>query len=137
MQYLTDFILAIKTVGAIMVIFAITICLASTKKATGDCQLLHHGTFKYGDSQTEIIVKIKGSKHVEYHEDGKYIIEFNLDWVNECEYNMTMTNVTLPNFPYGLGDIMNVKIDSVKGNEIYYTSTVKGQRWKGKFIKIE
>jgi hypothetical protein len=125
------------TVRVFIAVLTITILAASTKRTTNDCQLLHKGTFKYGDSKTEIIVKIKGKKHVEYHNEGKYVIESKLDWVNECEYNMTMTKVTIPNFPYGQGDIMNVKVDKVVGTEIYYTSTVNGQSWNGKFIKID
>jgi len=101
------------------------------------CKLLHKGTFKYGNTEKEIKVVIKGNKHTEYHNGGKYIIESKLDWVNDCEYNMTMTKITIPDFPYKVGDVMNVKINEVKENDIYYTSTVNGKSWKGKLIKIE
>jgi hypothetical protein len=101
-----------------------------------DCSILHKGTFIYGNPGNEIKVVIKGKEHIEYHNDGKYIIKSKLDWVNDCEYNMIMTKTTIPHFPYEAGDVMNVKIDSVKGNKVYYTSTVKGQSWKGKFTKI-
>jgi hypothetical protein len=109
----------------------------SLKSNNNDCLILHEGTFTYGNPGNEIKVVIKGKSHTEYHNKGKYIIKSELDWVNDCEYNMTMTKVTIPNFPYGIGDVMNVKIDSVNGNEIFYTSIVKGQSWKGKFIKTE
>jgi hypothetical protein len=106
-------------------------------KAQDNCIILHKGTFKYADTPEEIIVKIKGTKHTEYHNNGKYIIESDINWVNDCEYNMTMTKITIPDFPYGPGDVMNVKIEKVIENEIYYVSTVKGQSWKGKFIKVK
>jgi hypothetical protein len=109
----------------------------SLKSDNNDCLILHKGTFTYGNPGNEIKVVIKGKNHTEYHNNGKYIIKSKLDWVNDCEYNMTMTKVTIPNFPYGIGDVMNVKIDSVNGNQIFYTSIVKGQNWKGKFIKTE
>jgi hypothetical protein len=115
----------------------VSILSSGAKKSESDCQILHKGTFKYGSASNEVIVKIKGKKHTEFHNNGKYIIESKLDWVNECEYNMTMTKVTIPDFPYRSGDIMNVKIEKVIGNEIYYTSTVKGRSWNGKFIKID
>lgn len=101
------------------------------------CSILRKGTFVYGDSQDEIQVVIKGAKHTEYHNNKKYIIESKLDWVNDCEYNMTMVKITIPNFPYKVGDMMNVKIDSVRGNEIFYISTVYGQSWEGKLLKIK
>ncbi len=50
---------------------------------------------------------------------------------------MTMKKITIPNFLYGKGDVMNVKIDRVEGNKIYYTSRVGGQIGKGVFSKIE
>lgn len=102
-----------------------------------ECNILHNGTFKYGNSTTEIKVVIKGNKHIEYHENGKYIIKSKLNWVNDCEYNMTMTEITIPNFPYKVGDIMNVKINKVEGNDIYYTSTVQGKSWDGQLIRIK
>lgn len=127
----------IQTIKPVIAIITICLFITSANGASGDCMILHKGTFKYGDSNTEIIVKIKGNRHVEYHNGGKYRIESKLEWLNECEYNMTMTKVTIPNFPYGPGDIMNVKINKVVGNEVLYTATVKGMSWKGKFIKIE
>jgi hypothetical protein len=120
----------------IATIIIIGIFSSWTNKTTNECRILHKGTFKYGDSETEIIVKIKGKKHTEYHDNKKYVIESKLEWVNDCEYNMIMKKVTIPDFPYGPGDIMNVKIKSVEGKVIYYTSTVNGQSWNGKLIKI-
>jgi len=121
--------------------FGIVICslmaFSSLKSENNDCLILHKGTFTYGNLQNEVKVVIKGKSHTEYHNDGKYIIKSKIDWVNDCEYNMTMTKVTIPNFPFEIGDIMNVKIDSVKGKEIFYTSIVKDQSWNGKFEKVE
>mgnify|MGYP001799455412 CR=1 FL=1 len=99
------------------------------------CKILHEGTFKYGGSNDEIKVVIKGTTQTEYHDGGKYIIQSELDWVNDCEYNMTMQKVTVPNFPYGKGAVMNVKVNKVKGNKIFYTSTLQGKSWQGTLIK--
>lgn len=118
-------------------IFLTLMAFTIAPKVDSDCEILHEGTFNYGNDENLVKVIIKGKKHIEYHNDGKYYIKSKLDWINECEYNMTMTKTTIPNFPYGKGDVMNVKIDKVKGNKIYYTSTVKGQRWNGIFTKIE
>ena len=101
------------------------------------CEIMHNGTFYYGNSTKEVKVVIKGNNHTEYHNNGKYIIKSKLDWVSDCEYNMTMKKVTIPNFPFKVGDVMNVKIDKVEENNIYYTSTVNGQSWNGKFTKRE
>ena len=116
-------------------LFGLTlVCLGFTFNPSSECKILHSGTFKYY-GENEIVVKIKGKKHIEYHNQGQYVIESKLQWVNDCEYNMTMTKITIPNFPYKVGDMMNVKVEKVVENEIYYTSTVKGQSWKGRLIK--
>ena len=96
---------------------------------------MREGTFYYGAGNEEVEVLIKGDDHTEYHQGGKYIIKSEMKWLNDCEYNMTMTEITIPKFPYKPGDVMNVKINKVKGNEIFYTATVKTVSWKGKFTK--
>lgn len=107
-----------------------------TSKIDG-CKIMHHGTFTYGDSTNLIKVVINGNDHVEYIENGKYIIKSKLKWISDCEYNMTMTGITVPDFPFKVGDVMNVKITRVDGNEIYFTSTVQGKSFDGKFTKVK
>lgn len=101
-----------------------------------DCTMLHSGTFTYtDDSGNEVIVIIEGENHTEYHQDKKYVVESKIKWVNDCEYNATLTKATLPDFPYKKGTVMNVKVDRIEGNFIYYTGTVKGKNYKGSLKK--
>ncbi|MGL4599162.1 MAG: hypothetical protein ACRCYO_16700 [Bacteroidia bacterium] len=104
---------------------------------TNDCSIMYKGTFIYGSPADQVKVVIKGKNHTEYHNNGKYVIKSKLNWITDCEYDMVLKKVTIPNFPYQPGDVMNVKIDSVNGKEIYYTSIIKGQSWKGVFVKIK
>lgn len=101
------------------------------------CKDLHKGTFIYGDSEDEIKVVIKGKKHIEYHDNGKYFIKSKLDWIDDCSFNMTMKKVTIPNFPFGKGDVMNVQVDKIENNQIYYTANVKDISWDGILIKVK
>lgn len=98
---------------------------------------MHQGKFKYMADEEEVIVAIKDSSMVEYHKGGKYTISTRIDWVNECEYNITVLKVTVPAFSLGTGDEVNVKINRIEGNDIYYTLTVKSVSWQGKFTKLE
>lgn len=106
-------------------------------QSSENCQTLHRGVFTYGEADDLVKVNIKGRKQIEYHDNGKYYIKSKIKWVNDCEYNMTMKKITIPDFPFGKGDVMNVKINKVDGNKIYYTSTVNGESWDGVFTKIE
>lgn len=127
---------------AIKMTFGVLLCsLMSFTNITGtedkDCSVMHEGTFTYGTGAELVKVVIKGNKHTEYHNDGKYVIKSKMEWVTDCEYNMTMTKVTIPDFPFGAGAVMNVQINGIEGDQIYYTATVDGQRWNGRFLKVE
>jgi hypothetical protein len=132
-------LLEMKKLSALFLGLICLACMSFTNLPADDinCKILHKGTFVYGNTSEKITVVIKGSKHTEYYENGKYIIKSKLVWVSNCEYNMTMTQITIPNFPYKVGDVMNVKITKVVGNQIYYTSTVKGNTWDGELLKVK
>lgn len=101
----------------------------------GGCRILKNGKFKYiGGEDTTAYVVIHNHSHIEYYNMEKYYIKSKLDWVNDCEYNMTMTKITLPEFPYHPGDIMNVKVNRIANDTVYYTSTVNGSQWTGRFL---
>ena len=85
-----------------------------------DCKFLKHSKLKYTDIQdpTNKIV-IDNNSHIEYFENGKYFIKSKLDWVSECEFNATMIEITLPNFPFKPGEVMNVKIVKIENGKVY------------------
>jgi hypothetical protein len=110
---------------------------AFSQSGTTDCSFFQHGKFKYigADDSTSYIV-MNGSKQTEYSKKNDYIIESSVRWITDCSYIMTMTKITIPNFPYHPGDQMKVDITKVEGDIIYYTSTVNGNSWEGKFKKL-
>ena len=111
-------------------------CNAQSDKLL-DCKILHNAKLKYADApnRTDYVV-IKNNKHVEYLENGKYFIKSDLDWINECEYNATMTEITLPNFPFKVGEVMNVKFQKIENGMVYGIATVRGQNSDVKFELI-
>lgn len=123
----------------ILLVTCIAAMMSFSNKSTkdGDCTILHSGTFEYMVEKEKVKVVIEGESHMEYHNGGKYIIQSKLVWVNDCEYNTTLVKVTIPNCPFPIGTVMNVKIDKVEGKTIYYTSTIKGQSWPGELKKIK
>jgi len=60
-----------------------------------------------------------------------------LEWINDCEYNMTMVEITLPDFPFHVGDMMNVKFTSIQDSIATCIATVKGQILNGAFKIIQ
>jgi len=127
----------LKVLKGIIILGLLAITNLTYAQSIENCNILHEGNFTYGTADDLIKVNIKGEKHIEYHNNGTYYIKSKLDWVSDCEYNVTMKKVTIPNFPFGKGDVMNVKINKVDGNKIHYTSTVNEQSWDGVFTKIK
>lgn len=122
-------------------IFAIILSLAIMnsfgQEPPKDCNIFKSGKFRYLDSNdpTGYIV-IKGSSQIEYSERNEYTIESEITWISDCSYIMKMLKNTVPGFPFKPGDTMKVEVNKIKGNIIYYTSTVNGQSWKGRFKKL-
>ncbi|HSY62812.1 MAG TPA: hypothetical protein VK796_13100 [Cytophaga sp.] len=109
----------------------------SNRIAVDGCSILHSGTFEYIADKDKVKVVIDGENHTEYHKGGKYVMESKLVWVNECEYNATLAKVTIPDCPFPVGTVMNVKINKVEGKTIFYTATIKGQSFPGELKKIK
>lgn len=102
----------------------------------GDCSMLHSGAFIYTDDDgDDVRVVINGDSHIEYHKGTKYTINSKIEWVDACQANVTLVKATLPNFPFNAGTVMNIKVDKVEGNFIYYTAKVKGGSYKNTLKK--
>ena len=125
----------IKTL--IVFILLTLMAFTSSVKEDVDCGIMHEGTFTYYDNKDIVKVVIKGEEHIEYYNDGKYYIKSKITWLNECEFDISMKEITLPNFPFQIGDIMHVKITKVEVNIIYCTSKIKGHELYAVFTKIE
>lgn len=99
-----------------------------------DCKILKDIKLKYAENldKTAYVV-IKNKKHVEYLEGGKYYIKSDLEWISECEYNAKMTEITLPDFPYKAGEVMNVKFEKIENGYVFGTGSVRANSFPVKF----
>lgn len=122
-----------------VIAFALTSLIAfSQQRDSAACNAMHQGKFKYLDIEDETAYfEIKGSKHVEYHQNGKYYIKSDLKWLSPCTYEMVMTENTIPDFPFQPGAVMVVTVLRKKGDVIEYVSEVKGVKIEGKVRKME
>ncbi|MBS1772300.1 MAG: hypothetical protein JST82_05530 [Bacteroidetes bacterium] len=100
------------------------------------CTTVHNGKFKYRDFPSSII-EIKGNKHVEYNKEKNYRIQSTLEWVSDCEYNLTIVKVDAKDMSFAVGDKMNVVITAVNGTSVYYKANYKGNITESVMIKID
>lgn len=114
-----------------------TALMANTNPEENNCKIAHRGTFVYGSGSTFVKVVITENEHTEYHNNGKYYIKSKIKWINNCEFVVTFTEITIPDFEYTKDDQMYVKINSVEKKEIHFTSTINRKSWSGKLIKIK
>jgi hypothetical protein len=126
----------LKSLLTLSTLFIVTISYAQIDKIQ-DCKILKYSKLKYvdNDDKTAYIV-IKNNKHVEYFENEKYFIKSDLVWINECEYNATMTQITLPNFPFKPGEVMNVKFEKIENGIVTGIGMVRGNSFPVKFELI-
>lgn len=126
-----------KSFMILILLLPATISVAQSNKDI-NCRILKNIKLKYVDGpDTTAYVVIKGKKHVEYLVDGKYFIKSDLDWISECEYNAKMTEITLPDFPFAAGEVMNVKFEKIENGFVFGTGTVRGYSFPVKFIIIK
>jgi hypothetical protein len=127
----------LKSLSLFILLLITTISMAQNNQ-NFDCKILKDIKLKYAHKEGDKdYVTIKGNKHVESLEDGKYFIKSDLEWISDCEYNATMTEITLPNFPFKAGEVMNVKFEKMEDDIIYGTATVRTQAFPIKFIIIK
>ncbi|MBC2845032.1 hypothetical protein [Winogradskyella flava] len=122
------------------------------------CLTLRNSTLFYGKTKNNQII-ISGNNHTEFI--GSYFIKSKLEWVNDCEYNRTIISIRttttyrkkrtkrpvrineedymprkLRNIRSGpsrfnVGDVLNVKINDIIDNEVFYTATRGNKSWDG------
>jgi hypothetical protein len=126
-----------KSLSLLILFLTTTISIAQSNEKF-DCKILKNIKLKYADNaDNTAYITIKDNKHVENLEGGKYYIKSDLEWLSDCEYNATMTEITLPDFPFKAGEIMNVKFEKIQDGFIYGTAAVRGNSFPIKFIIIK
>ena len=101
-----------------------------------NCSFLKNNSFEYKVGSKNVLVVFSDEDYVEYHENKKYFIKSEVEWLADCEYNLTIQESTLPKFPFRVGTVMHIKIDRVKGKKVYYTATLGGRSWEWKMTRI-
>ncbi len=131
-----NFIKSIRYFLLISNLFITCITFSQVKKL--DCGILKDGKFKYLDAEdTSGYIIIKDTFHIEYHNNNKYYIKSKLTWLSDCSYLMTMTEITIPGFPFHPGDKMEVDVTKIEDGIIYYNSIVNKTAYPGRLKIIE
>jgi hypothetical protein len=114
----------------------ILVCSLSILSFTKDnCSVLKKNQYTYKRANKEVLVVFKDNSHIEYHNNKEHFIKSEIQWVSDCEYYLTIKETTLPRFPFKIGSKLHIVVTKVKGNKVYYRSTLEGKTWEGKLTK--
>lgn len=127
-----------KRLLILICLFTLTQQLFSQVADSAKCAILKKGKFLYLDADDKTAyIEMNGNYQIEKSKKTPYYIESSVEWVDSCTYIMTMTKITIPNFPFSPGDKMKVSITRIDADIIYYTSFVKDMSWNGRFKRIK
>ncbi|MBS1666545.1 MAG: hypothetical protein JST58_04135 [Bacteroidetes bacterium] len=120
--------------GFIIILFFALSSFAYGQRSQGmDCSVLKKYKLQYLSIQdTSAYIRLSNDSLEEFHNNGKYSIMAKLDWTNDCEYDMILSSVNIPNFPYRPGDVMHVMVEKIENDIVYYISTINGNSWEGR-----
>ena len=119
----------LKTLVALLSILILT---SFIKK---DCSVLKDNHFTYRNANKEVLVIFKDNKHVEYHNNKEHHIKSEVKWISDCEYYLINKATNLPRFPFKIKKKIRVLVTKVRGNKVYYESTLGGKTWEGRLTK--
>ncbi len=121
-----------------LILFILNVSIAFSQINKTDCRILKNGKFKYLDVEdTSGYIIIKDTFHIEYHNNNKFYIKSKLTWLTDCSYLMTMTEITIPDFPFHPGDKMEVDVTKIENGIVYYNSIINNSVYPGRLQIIE
>ncbi len=118
--------------------FLICICFSFTPQQEQNCSdalVLKNNDFTYMLAERQVLVVFENNEHIEYHQNKKYVVKSTIDWVSSCEYYLTINETNLPDFPFEIGTKLRVQITKVKGNKVYYKTSLNDRVWEGRMEK--
>ena len=105
------------------------------KKDNCAAYLKKNKRFTYRVKKEDVLIVFKNNSYVEYHNNKKYFIKSDIEWISSCEYNLIIKETTLPDFPFKMGTKMHIVVDKIKGDRVYVTATLGGRTWENRMTK--
>lgn len=130
-----------KILVAILTLLLIFIChfsfsqvhwLVNTDSVTS-CEFIKSGKFVNKESNevttSGYYIVFEDGFATEYVQDGKYYLKSKIEFLSDCKYKSTVIEVTMPNYPLGVGTIIHTEIieTALSDNLIEIKSTFEGK----------
>ena len=100
-----------------------------------DCKKYFAGKWTYSFKDTTVVVERSLQKATEYN--GNNTFEYDIKWVNNCEYQLIFRKTSAPNYTLQKpGEIMLVNIMEIDNDIMRYRSTFKGIDIDGDMTRV-
>ncbi|WP_445710595.1 hypothetical protein [Flavobacterium sp.] len=76
-----------------------------------NCKIMLNGKFlSLLYDQSDYYMIIEDGIQTEYISNGKYYVKCKIEFITDCEYKSTVIEVTIPDYPVKVGEILTSKI---------------------------
>lgn len=75
---------------------------------------------------------IKNTEYSQFYDDGNFI-KAKITWIANCQAEITISEVSIPDFPLAVGEKLILKIDKIAGDIADFAVTMKGDVYNSKF----
>ncbi|MGY3792181.1 hypothetical protein [Aquimarina sp. 433] len=116
-----------------LLLSTITGCYAQSK----DCSKFKTGTFKYPNDNSSFVITRNDSIQVEFDKKNNFKMVGSVEWLSDCQYKLTYTEVSDPRASSLVGVSFTVDITSASDNTYKYHAYDNEKEIKGKMIKIK
>ncbi|WP_040252091.1 hypothetical protein [Psychroserpens mesophilus] len=123
----------------LILIFAISAFGFTSFDENENCKEYFSGKWKYEKFDVEYIyVERTLKKQYEYMENGKYFYEFDIEWINDCKYELTYKGTTSPNSAAAkIGEKFTIEITKINDSLTEYKTVFRDLEETGKMIKMK
>jgi len=117
-------------------LFLLLISGISFAQSKTDCTRLKNCKLESFELDDESVMIIKNNDLSQIYDDGNFI-KSKINWISECEAEITISEVSIPDFPLKVGEKMNLKFAKIENDVVDFSVVIQGQKHSSKFKIIK
>jgi len=114
-------------------IFLFLLMISSLSFAqTKDCSRLKNCKLESLLAEDKSYIIIKNNEYSQIYDDGNFV-KATINWIANCEAEITISEVSIPDFSLNTGEKLNLKIDKITGDIAECSVKMQGETYNSKF----
>jgi len=116
----------------ILFLLFLIISSATFAQSKTDCSGLKKCRLKSLIAEDTSTIIIDNEQYTQLYDDGNFI-KSKINWIADCEAEITISEITIDGFPLDIGEKLKLKVDTIKDNIADFTITMQGELYASKF----